>query len=117
MHEELAIIRGEFAETGWPDGPLATLVTGINKSLADPRPSPAMPMIAEHPNLICMGCACAIFEVPMFMIPGDIRLERQGNDALIVHSKHNSRWIGALALIFLVPWIRNMPDQSGLALL
>ena len=53
------------------------------------------------------------------MIQGDLRLERQGN-ALIVHSKHNARWVGALvggfALIFLIRWI-SMPDQSGLPLL
>jgi hypothetical protein len=53
------------------------------------------------------------------MIQGDLRLERQGN-ALIVHSKHNA-WFGALftlfALYFLIMWFRNMPDQSGLALL
>jgi hypothetical protein len=55
----------------------------------------------------------------MYMIQGDLRLERQG-DALIVHSKHKARWFGALsggaALIFLNIWI-SMPDQSGLALL
>ena len=53
------------------------------------------------------------------MIEGDLRLERQGN-ALIVHSKHNAKWFGALggsfALVFLIIWI-SMPDQSGLALL
>src|SRR5215813_12704779 len=40
----------------------------------------------------------------MYIIEGDLRLERQGN-ALIVHSKHNARWFGALvggfALFFL----------------
>jgi len=53
------------------------------------------------------------------MIQGDLRLDRQGN-ALIVHSKHNARWVGALvvglALIFLIRGVW-MPDQSGLALL
>ena len=38
------------------------------------------------------------------MIEGDLRLMRQGS-ALIVHSKHNAGWLGALvggfALIFL----------------
>jgi hypothetical protein len=51
----------------------------------------------------------------MYMIQGDLRLERQGN-ALIVHSKHNARWFGALcgsfALIFLTIWI-SMPDAAG----
>jgi hypothetical protein len=53
------------------------------------------------------------------MIQGDLRLVRQGN-TLIVHSKHNARWFGALlcsfALFFLIKWI-SMPDQSGFALL
>jgi hypothetical protein len=53
------------------------------------------------------------------MIQGDLRLERQGN-ALIVHSRHNARWSGALVggfgIIFLVQWI-GLPEQSGLAVL
>jgi len=55
----------------------------------------------------------------MYMIEGDLRLERQGN-ALIVHSKHNARWFGALvggfALFFFFRWI-SMPNQGGLPLL
>jgi hypothetical protein len=57
------------------------------------------------------------------MIEGDLRLERQGN-ALIVHSKHNARWFGALVgsvvLIMLIRWISSwisMSDPSGPALL
>jgi hypothetical protein len=52
------------------------------------------------------------------MIEGDLRLERQG-DALIVRSKHNARWVGAL-LCGLALWLLYgiwIPNQSGLALL
>ena len=53
------------------------------------------------------------------MIQGDLRLEHQDN-ALIVRSKHNARWYGALgvgiALIFLIQWT-SVPAPSGLALL
>jgi hypothetical protein len=53
------------------------------------------------------------------MIQGDLCLERQG-DALIVHSKHNARWLGALvggfALFFLIKWM-SIPNQSERALL
>jgi len=56
-----------------------------------------------------------------YMIEGDLRLERQG-DALIMHSRHNARWLGALLvgfalyLIWRIYGIR-IPNQSGLALL
>jgi hypothetical protein len=53
------------------------------------------------------------------MLQGDLRLERQG-DALIVHSKHNARWFGALtggfALYFLIK-LFSLPAQSGVGLL
>jgi hypothetical protein len=49
------------------------------------------------------------------MIQCDLRLERQGG-ALILHSKHNARWLGALlggfALFFLIK-LFSMPTQSG----
>lgn len=54
------------------------------------------------------------------MIQGDLRLERQGN-ALIVHSKHNARWVGALVggfalyLIWRIYGI-GIPNQSVVAL-
>jgi hypothetical protein len=55
-----------------------------------------------------------------YIIEGDdLRLDRQG-DALIVHSRHSARWVGALlggfALFCLIFEIR-IPNQSGLALL
>jgi len=54
-----------------------------------------------------------------YMIQSDLRLERQGN-ALILQSKHNARWLGALvggfALFFLFK-LFNVPDQSGFGLL
>jgi hypothetical protein len=54
------------------------------------------------------------------VIQGDLRLERQGN-ALIVHSKHNARWVGALVggfalyLIWRIYGI-GIPNQSVVAL-
>jgi len=55
------------------------------------------------------------------MIEGDLRLERQG-DALIMHSRHNARWLGALLVSFALYFIWRiygigLPNQSGLALL
>src|SRR5262249_13314945 len=53
------------------------------------------------------------------VIQGDLRLERR-DDALIVHSKHNARWLGALvgsfALFFLFK-LFSTPAQSGVGLL
>jgi len=55
------------------------------------------------------------------MIQGDLRLERQGN-ALIVHSRHNARWLGvlgggfALYVIWRIYGI-GIPNQSVLAFL
>jgi uncharacterized integral membrane protein len=54
-----------------------------------------------------------------FMIQSDLRLERQGN-ALVLHSKHNARWLGALVggfALFLLFKLFNVPDQSGFGLL
>jgi hypothetical protein len=50
----------------------------------------------------------------------DLRLERRG-DALIMHSRHNARWLGALLAGFAlcVIWCIygiSIPNQSGLAL-
>jgi hypothetical protein len=56
------------------------------------------------------------------MIEGDdLRLERQG-DALIVHSRHIARWVGALSVGFALYAIWRIygigiPNQSVLALL
>ena len=52
-------------------------------------------------------------------IQADLRLERQGN-ALILHSKHNARWLGALVggfALFVLFKLFNVPDQSGFGLL
>jgi hypothetical protein len=52
------------------------------------------------------------------VIQGNLRLEHQ-DDALIVHSKHNARWLGALtgsfALFFLIK-LFSIPGQSGVGL-
>jgi len=54
------------------------------------------------------------------MIEGDLRLERQ-SDALIMHSRHNARWLGALLVGFALYFIWCIygirpPNQNGLAL-
>ena len=54
-----------------------------------------------------------------YMIQSDLRLVRQGN-ALILQSKHNARWLGALVMgfaLFFLFKLFNVPDQSGFGLL
>ena len=54
-----------------------------------------------------------------YMIQGDLRLERQGN-ALILHSKHNAKWLGTLVsgfALFVLFKLFNVPDQSGFGLI
>jgi hypothetical protein len=55
------------------------------------------------------------------MIEGDLRLERQG-DALIIHSRHDARWMGAILVGFALYFIWRIygigiPNQSGLVVL